>query len=116
MEVPYPAKWTLVATGKQIRAPADDEEKKPDSATEEPLQKIPDKVQERVQDKVSRWTSERPIPVAGFNLGKYVRADAKAANIRVEAYGTKGVEKTFPQALPEQIGPPTFYNAPGARS
>jgi Peptidase family M1 domain len=116
MEFHYPAKWTLVATGKQIRGPADEQEKNTDSATEEPSQKIPDKVQERLQEKVSRWTSEKPIPVAGFNLGKYLRADAKVSNIRVEAYGTRGVEKTFPKALPEQIGPPTFYNAPGARS
>jgi hypothetical protein len=115
MEFHYPAAWTLVATGKQLShagANEKDQQKRADSATDEPSEAIPEKAQERL----SRWTSERPIPVAGFNLGKYVRADAKAANIRVEAYGTKGVEKTFPQALPEQIEPPTFYNAPGTRS
>jgi hypothetical protein len=114
MEFHYPAKWTLVATGKQVRAPAnnDDAEKNANPAADE----SPESAPEKFQEKASRWTSEGPIPVAGFNLGKYFRADAKASRVRVEAYGTKGVEKTFPQALPEQIGPPTFYNAPGARS
>jgi len=41
--------------------------------------------------------SERPIPVAGFNLGKYVRAEAMSGNIPVQAYGTKGVENRFPK-------------------
>jgi hypothetical protein len=113
MEFHYPATWTLVATGKQIsRATSNEQEKRADSATEEPSEAVPEKARE----KVSRWTSERPIPVAGFNLGKYVRADSKAASIRVEAYGTRGVEKTFPKALPEEIGPPIIYGAPGPRS
>ena len=64
-------------------------------------------------EKVSRWISDRPIPVAGFNLGKYVRAEAKAGNILVEAYGTKGVEKSFPKRQTEVIEPPTFPGAPG---
>ncbi len=90
MEFHYPANWTLVATGKQISsAEGDREEANPPAAAE----------------KVSRWVSERPIPVAGFNLGKYVRAEAKAGNILVEAYGTKGVEKSFPRAQPEVIEP-----------
>src|ERR1700675_5084575 len=77
MEFHYPANWTLVATGKQVsRAGADEAETNEQAAGE----------------KVSRWTSERPIPVAGFNLGKYVRAEARAGNILVEAYATKGVE------------------------
>jgi hypothetical protein len=82
MEFHYPPDWTLVATGKQVS-----------SAGGEPAETSANAGAE----KVSRWTSERPIPVAGFNLGKYVRAEAKAGNILVEAYGTKGVEKTFPK-------------------
>ncbi len=87
MEFHYPANWTLVATGKQISPAGSDKD-------------------EAGLEKVSRWTSERPIPVAGFNLGKYVRAEAKAGNILVEAYGTKGVEKSFPKAPPEVIEQP----------
>jgi hypothetical protein len=99
MEFHYPANWTLVATGKQIsRASSEEDEAETN--------------REAGAEKVSRWTSERPIPVAGFNLGKYVRAEAKAGNILVEAYGTKGVEKSFPKAQAEVIEPPVFPGAP----
>ena len=93
MEFRYPASWTLVATGKQM-SPADGEDG--------------DTNQKVGAEKVSRWTSERPIPVAGFNLGKYVRAEAKAGNILVEAFGTRGVEKSFPKARSEVIEQPLF--------
>jgi aminopeptidase N len=52
--------------------------------------------------------------VVGFNLGKYVRAEAKAGNILVEAYGTKGVEKSFPKGQAEVIG--ELPGVPPARS
>ena len=107
MEFHYPTGWTLVATGKQISrvgngndSDEDDGETNRDAGAE----------------KISRWTSERPIPVAGFNLGKYVRAEAKAGHILVEAYGTKGVEKSFPKGKPEIIEPPTFPGARGPRA
>ncbi len=100
MEFHYPANWTLVATGKQTsRAGGEDGETNEEAGAE----------------KVSRWTSERPIPVAGFNLGKYVRAEAKAGNILVEAYGTKVVEKSFPKAPAEVIEQPAFPGAPAPR-
>ena len=99
MEFHYPASWTLVATGKQIlRAGGEDGEKGDETGVE----------------KTSRWSSERPIPVVGFNLGKYVRAEAKAGNILVEAYGTKGVEKSFPKGQAEVIG--ELPGVPPARS
>ncbi len=97
----YPANWTLVATGKQMsRAEGEDGETNEKAGAE----------------KISRWTSERPIPVAGFNLGKYVRAEAKAGNILVEAFGTRGVEKSFPKARPEVIEQPAFPGPPATRS
>ena len=80
----YPAGWTLLATGKKISRPG----------SEAP---------EEGAERVSHWISERPIPVAGFNLGKYVRADAKAGTILVEAFGTKGVEKSFPKAPTKEV-------------
>jgi hypothetical protein len=101
MEFHYPPIWTLVATGKQIsRAGSEEAETSGEAGGE----------------KVSRWTSERPIPVAGFNLGKYVRAEAKTGDIVVEAFGTKGVEKSFPKAKPEVIEQPTFSGASPRRS
>ncbi len=90
MEFHYPANWTLIAAGKRVS--------REDGETGE----------ETGAEKVSRWTSERPIPLAGFNLGKYARAEAKAGNIVVEAFGTKGVEKSFPKARPEVIEQPSF--------
>jgi hypothetical protein len=93
----YPANWTLVGTGKELPQPAPDD-------TETNL--------EAAGEKTSRWTSVRPIPMAGFNLGKYVRAEAKAGNILVEAYGTKGVEKSFPKARQEVIVSPTPPGVP----
>jgi len=97
----YPANWTLVATGKQLsRAPGLEAETTGDAGSE----------------KVSRWTSERPIPVAGFNLGKYVRAEAKAGSTLVEAYGTKGVEKSFPKGRPEVIEETPFPGSLTPRS
>jgi len=101
MEFHYPASWTLVATGKQVlRAGSEASETNEQPGT----------------DKVSRWTSERPIPVAGFNLGKYVRAEAKAGNVLVEVYGTRGVEKSFPKAKAEVIPEPDFPGVPPRRS
>jgi hypothetical protein len=83
----YPPDWTLVATGK----PA------PRSAPTSP----------RIDgEQVERWLSERPIPVAGFDLGKYVRGTAQAGNVTVETYATIGVERDFAKApLPPQIDP-----------
>ena len=101
MEFHYPANWTLVATGKQVSRAGNDETEAEDEAETN---------REAGAETVSRWTSERPIPVAGFNLGKYVRAEAKTkpGNILVEAYGTKVVEKSFPKARAEVVEEPDF--------
>lgn len=87
----YPPGWTLLATGK------------PAPVASSPQSPVPGP--EGMQ--VSRWLSERPLPVAGFDLGKYVRASAQAGNVNVETYATAVVEKDFPnpvsqvQAAPE---------------
>jgi hypothetical protein len=87
LEFSYPREWTLIATGKPAQVPSegsagDDEQR-------------------------SRWISERPIPLAGFNLGKYRAAVTKAGEVRVETYATIGVEKDFPtgpiQVEPQQL-------------
>jgi hypothetical protein len=84
MEFRYPATWTLIATGK---------------LSSQTVAAPPEKVD--VGERTSRWISDRPIPLAGFNLGKYIRAEAKSGKVVVATYGTKGVEKTFPKAQPE---------------
>jgi hypothetical protein len=109
MEFHYPPGWTLLATGRQIQG-ANGQKTETNETTG--VARVP----EGVSEKVSRWVSERPIPVAGFNLGKYVRAEAKAGNILVEAYGTKGVEKSFPKGPAEMIEQPIFPSDPTHRS
>jgi hypothetical protein len=85
LEFSYPQGWTLVATGK---AAAIDEGRAAKNG-----------------DQTSRWISERPIPLAGFNLGKYREATAKAGNVTVETYATQGMERDFPSAPIQVIEP-----------
>ena len=84
LEFHYPAGWTLIATGKRV------EEKSTNNGEEQ----------------VTRWVSERPFPVAGFNLGKYERAVANAGSVRVETYASKQVEKGFPTPKDQTIAIP----------
>ena len=99
----YPAGWTLVATGKlsQISKPTASPQAEGQNAGTE---------------QVGHWVSERPIPVAGFNLGRYVRVTAPAGNVMVETYATVGVEKDFPRPPPPPIPPDTPHLRPRAVS
>jgi len=90
----YPPGWTLVATGKPV----------PVQGSSASPSRSPAQSAEGTQ--VSRWISERPIPVAGFDLGKYVRVAAQAGNVNVETYATIGVERDFPSPAPQiQVDP-----------
>jgi hypothetical protein len=84
LEFSYPHEWTLLATGKPVQFSSES------SAADD---------QQR-----SHWVSERPIPLAGFNLGKYRESVTKAGDVTVETYATAGVEKDFP-AAPIQVEP-----------
>jgi len=88
----YPPGWTLVATGK------------PEPVANASSTSTQTGTQSAEGYQVERWVSERPIPVAGFDLGKYVRATAQAGNINVDTYATIGVERDFPTP-PAQIKP-----------
>ncbi len=81
----YPPGWTLLATGKPVPLPQPSA--KP-AQTAAPI---------AIDEQVSHWVSERPMPVAGFNLGKYVRGVAQAGNVSVETYATAGMERDFPK-------------------
>lgn len=85
MEFRYPNGWTLVATGKRT-----DPSTKSDTGQQ-----------------ISRWISERPIPFAGFNLGQYEKETAKAGDVVVEAYATRGVESTMRQRSTVIVVPTT---------
>jgi hypothetical protein len=89
LEFHYPPGWTLIATGKRMDADA------PASANPALGQAA-----SAPAELVSHWVTERPIPVAGFNLGRYERATAHAGDVAVESYATSGVEHTFPKGSP----------------
>lgn len=86
LEFSYPTGWTLLATGK-------------------PAPVVPDHAAKAGAEQTSRWVSERPIPLAGFNLGKYREAATKAGDVAIAVYATKGVEKDFPNAPIRVIDP-----------
>ena len=71
MRFTFPAPWSLLATGKKLSE------------------------QESGGQKTSHWLSERPIPMAGFNLGEYVASTAQAGATRVESYAGTGMESAF---------------------
>jgi Peptidase family M1 domain len=81
----YPQDWTLVATGKSA---------------------APEQASPGAGQQVSRWISERLIPVAGFNLGKYRETATRSGEVMVQTYATQDVEKDFPSAHIQVITPP----------
>lgn len=93
----YPPGWTLLATGK------------PEPLSRPSIQPSPTAPSTAGDEQAARWVTERPIPVAGFNLGKYVRGVAQAGNVTVETYATIGVERDFPkppQSIVQSDAPP----------
>ena len=82
----YPPGWTLVATGKPVPVEGV-------TANSAGLQ-------------AARWISNRPIPVAGFNLGKYKEAVTLAGNVSVQTYATYEVERNFPNAPIQEVEQP----------
>jgi hypothetical protein len=64
-------------------------------------------------EEVSRWRSTHLIPVAGFNLGRYVMASAKAQNgTVVEAYAARAMEDAFTKAQIQRSAPPPISPRP----
>jgi hypothetical protein len=87
LEFRYPESWTLVATGKRVdSSPAASASAGGSSVTPPP------------GEQVSRWISDGPIPVAGFNLGKYARVVAQSGNVTVETYAASAMEHAFPKS------------------
>ncbi|MFZ0951347.1 MAG: M1 family aminopeptidase [Candidatus Sulfotelmatobacter sp.] len=87
----YPPGWTLLATGKPepLSAPSTTPSRAASPNADD--------------EQVAHWVSERPIPVAGFDLGKYARGTAQAGNVVVETYATSGVERDFPSPPPPTL-------------
>ncbi len=94
LEFQYPQGWTLVATGSPTT--------------------VAPSAPERASEQVSRWVSDREIPVAGFNLGKYKMARTQAGNVTVETYATQGVERDFPSGRVQVVEPGAADPSPQA--
>jgi hypothetical protein len=87
LQFTYPQDWTLVATGKPMSITLAE-----DSQSVNGMQR-------------TRWVSERAIPFAGFNLGKYKIFKTQAGNVPVETYATLGVERSFPSVAVRTVDP-----------
>lgn len=83
----YPTGWTLVATGKPTAVVA------------------PTPSVGSAGFQTARWISERSMPVAGFNLGKYKEVTTHAGSVAVETYATYDVERSFPTAPIQELAP-----------
>jgi len=98
LEFAYPPGWTLVATGKPAAISAEFTTAKAKG------------------EQTARFVSDRPIPLAGFNLGKYKVVTAQAGNVQIETYATAGVERDFPNGHIQVLDPdplnPTTRGAP----
>jgi hypothetical protein len=104
LEFTYPQGWTLVATGKPT--PVSTGPASTTLASSAPISPAVTAAKASGQQ-TSHWVSERPIPLAGFNLGKYKEATAQAGNVSVETYATSGVERNFPAAAVQVVEPPS---------
>jgi len=93
LEFAYPAGWSLVATGKKtdVNSSAGLRDQGAEGAAE--------------GEQRSKWISERPIPVAGFDLGKYEKVVAHAGDVTVQTYATAGIEQGFPKTPMEGASP-----------
>ena len=87
LQFSYPQDWTLVATGK-------------------PAEVLQDQIPKANGQQVTRWVSDRHIPLAGFNLGKYREATTRVGNVAIETYATRSMEKDFPTGQIQVIAPP----------
>lgn len=94
LQFTYPQGWTLVATGKPVSVTLAD-----DSQNANGFQ-------------TTRWVSQRAIPYAGFDLGKYKVFKTQAGDVTVETYATKSVERSFPSPPVEAVAPRSLDGTP----
>lgn len=87
LEFRYPVAWTLIATGREV--------------SDTPSSGGGNSTMQDGGERIARWVTERPSTLAGFNLGRYERATAKAGEVNVAVYASKGVERTFPRGSEE---------------
>jgi hypothetical protein len=73
----WPKAWTLVATGRRTS------------------------IREEGDAQAGEWSSEEKIPLAGFNLGKFVRASAQVDGVEIASYSAGVVEESLAKATPQ---------------
>jgi Peptidase family M1 domain len=71
LEFRYPTGWTLVATGRRTGSQTADAEQ------------------------TSTWITDRPVAIAGFNLGRYSQVTNHAGKVAITTYATPNVERGF---------------------
>jgi hypothetical protein len=81
LDFSYPRTWTLLAVGEKVTDTQSGDMRK------------------------SRWISDRPVPVAGFNLGRYAESKTSAGGVEIAAYASRGVEKDFPIPQKSELRP-----------
>jgi hypothetical protein len=87
MEFTYPREWSLIATGRRVS--------QGEAANGE---------------RVERYVSERPVPLAGFNLGKYVEQQTTLGPTSIATYAAAGVESNFPKQRASVMVMPDIRN------
>ena len=78
----FPRPWSLIATGKRVSLERDG------------------------NDFLGHWVSDKPIPIAGFNLGEYIHSSAKSGEIVVDAFAARGTEYRQPAPIARGEKPP----------
>ncbi|MEO6119843.1 MAG: M1 family aminopeptidase [Terriglobales bacterium] len=71
LEFRHPTEWKLLATGTRVSA-----------TTRDGLEE-------------SRFVSQHPVPLAGFNLGKYVNTSLRAGEVKLDVYSVRSMEADF---------------------
>ncbi len=86
----FPQSYTLVATGRQVS------------------------LFEEANESLGHWVSDGPIPIAGFNLGRYVKTSVRIGEVQINSYATRGVENAMPQPAPSATLPVSGSQSPMA--
>lgn len=89
LEFRHPSEWKLLATGKRVASSA----------------------QAGIEE--SRYLSEQPVPLAGFNLGKYVNTPLTVGATKLDVYSARGMESDFQRTRPPV--PPPLSEPAGRR-
>jgi Peptidase family M1 domain len=77
----FPRPWSLIATGKRVSLAREGD------------------------GFVGNWVSEKPIPIAGFNLGEYIRSSARSGDVMIEVFASPGTEYHRPAPVRKNDAP-----------